>query len=40
MPVDQAALDAVALSRPEYEVLVQQLGREPNEVELGMFGSL
>ncbi len=40
MPVDQSALDAVALSRPEYEVLVQQLGREPNAVELGMFGSL
>jgi phosphoribosylformylglycinamidine synthase len=40
MPVDQAALDAVALSRAEYDVLVQQLGREPNEVELGMFGSL
>ena len=40
MPVEQAALDAVALSRPEYDLLVQQLGREPNEVELGMFGSL
>ena len=40
MPVDQAALDAVALSRPEYELLIQQLGRDPNEVELGMFGSL
>ncbi len=40
MPVEQAALDAVALSRAEYELLVQQLGREPNEVELGMFGSL
>src|SRR3990172_7679811 len=40
MPVDQAALDAVALRRDEYELLVQQLGREPNEVELGMFGSL
>jgi len=40
MPVDQAALDAVALSRSEYDLLVQQLGREPNEVELGMFGSL
>lgn len=40
MPVDQAALDAVALSRPEYELLVEQLGREPNHVELGMFGSL
>ena len=40
MPVAQAALDAVALSRDEYDLLVQQLGREPNEVELGMFGSL
>ncbi|MBI5946762.1 MAG: phosphoribosylformylglycinamidine synthase subunit PurL [Chloroflexi bacterium] len=40
MPVDQEALDAVALSREEYAVLVQRLGREPLEVELGMFGSL
>ncbi len=40
MPVDQAALDAVALRRDEYDLLVQRLGREPNEVELGMFGSL
>ena len=40
MSVNQAALDAVALSREEYELLVQRLGREPNEVELGMFGSL
>ncbi len=40
MPVDQAALDSVALSMPEYELLVEQLGREPNVVELGMFGSL
>ncbi|GBD22461.1 Phosphoribosylformylglycinamidine synthase subunit PurL [bacterium HR29] len=40
MPVDQSALDAVALSREEYDLLVERLGREPNEVELGMFGSL
>ncbi|HXU25284.1 MAG TPA: phosphoribosylformylglycinamidine synthase subunit PurL [Tepidiformaceae bacterium] len=40
MPVDQDALDAVALSRDEYALLVEQLGREPNAVELGMFGSL
>ena len=40
MPVTQEALDAVALSRPEYDLLVQRLGRDPNEVELGMFGSL
>ncbi|MFN0145685.1 MAG: phosphoribosylformylglycinamidine synthase subunit PurL [Dehalococcoidia bacterium] len=40
MPVDQSALDAVALSREEYDLLVSRLGREPNAVELGMFGSL
>ncbi len=40
MPVEQEALDAVALSRDEYETLVARLGREPNAVELGMFGSL
>ncbi len=40
MPVSQEALDAVALSRAEYEQLVERLKREPNEVELGMFGSL
>jgi phosphoribosylformylglycinamidine synthase len=40
MPVDQEALDAVALSRTEYDLLVRRLGREPNPVELGMFGSL
>jgi phosphoribosylformylglycinamidine synthase len=38
--VDQEALDAVALSRDEYRLLTARLGREPNEVELGMFGSL
>jgi len=40
MTVDQAALDAVALSRDEYDLLVRRLGREPGEVELGMYGSL
>ncbi len=40
MAVEQEALDAVALSREEYDLLVARLGREPNEVELGMFGSL
>ena len=40
MAVTQEALDAVALSHAEYDLLVQRLGREPNEVELGMFGSL
>ncbi len=40
MAVEQEALDAVALSRAEYDLLVERLGREPNDVELGMFGSL
>ena len=40
MPVDQSTLDQIALSRDEYDLIVQRLGREPNEVELGMFGAL
>ncbi|MCL4231685.1 MAG: phosphoribosylformylglycinamidine synthase subunit PurL [Dehalococcoidia bacterium] len=40
MPAGQEALDAVALSRAEYDLLCERLGREPNAVELGMFGSL
>ncbi|MEO7666467.1 MAG: phosphoribosylformylglycinamidine synthase subunit PurL, partial [Dehalococcoidia bacterium] len=40
MPIEQSALDTIALSRSEYELIVQKLGREPNEVELGLFGAL
>ncbi len=40
MAIDQSALDTIALSRDEYELIVQKLGREPNEVELGLFGAL
>ncbi len=40
MAVDQRVLDSIALSRDEYELIVQRLAREPNEVELGMFGAL
>ncbi|MGH7462785.1 MAG: phosphoribosylformylglycinamidine synthase subunit PurL, partial [Longimicrobiales bacterium] len=40
MAIDQAALDIIALSRDEYQLILQRLGREPNEVELGMFGAL
>jgi phosphoribosylformylglycinamidine synthase II len=40
MPVSKEALDEVALSESEYQLIVQRLGREPTEVELGMFGSL
>jgi phosphoribosylformylglycinamidine synthase II len=40
MNISKEILDEVALSEREYKLIVQQLGREPNEVELGMFGSL
>lgn len=40
MSIEQSALDTIALSRDEYELIVQKLGREPNEVELGLFGAL
>jgi len=40
MNISNRILDEVALSEKEYKLIVQQLGREPNEVELGMFGSL
>jgi phosphoribosylformylglycinamidine synthase II len=38
--IDQSTLDTIALSRSEYDLIVQKLSREPNEVELGMFGAL
>ena len=40
MPASQETLDRIALSRDEYALIVQKLEREPNEVELGMFGAL
>ncbi len=40
MPISKETLDEVALSREEYDVIVQDLGREPNLVEIGLFGSL
>ena len=40
MPASQESLDRIALTRDEYALIVQRLGREPNEVELGMFGAL
>lgn len=40
MVIEQAALDEVALSRDEYEEIVRRLDREPNAVELGLFGAL
>jgi phosphoribosylformylglycinamidine synthase II len=40
MPVSKKALEDVALSEEEYQLIVKMLGREPTMVELGMFGSL
>jgi phosphoribosylformylglycinamidine synthase II len=40
MPVTQKVLDEIALSRAEYELILDRLDREPNQVELGMFGAL
>ena len=40
MPVSQEVLDEIALTRAEYDLIVERLGREPNSVELGMFGAL
>jgi phosphoribosylformylglycinamidine synthase len=40
MSVSQSFLDQIALSREEYELIAERLGREPNELELGMFGAL
>ena len=40
MPVSQEILDEIALSPAEYAMIVERLGREPNPVELGMFGAL
>ena len=40
MPVSKQTLDELAVSEAEYEVIVDRLGREPNHLELGWFGSL
>jgi len=40
MRPDVRLLEALALSQDEYDLIVRRLGREPNEVELGMFGAL
>ena len=40
MTVTQQTLDEIALSQAEYELIVQRLEREPNALELGMFGAL
>ena len=37
---DKEVLDQLALSEVEYGMIVERLGREPNHLELGLFGSL
>ena len=39
-PISQKLLDEVALSRAEYEAIVDRLNREPNPLEIGLFGAL
>ncbi len=38
--ISQELLDEVALSRAEYEAIVDRLGRDPNPLEIGLFGAL
>ena len=40
MPPSKETLEALAISEGEYEAIVERLGREPNDLELGLFGSL
>jgi phosphoribosylformylglycinamidine synthase len=40
MTVEQSLLEQIALSLDEYDLIVSRLDREPNPVELGMFGAL
>lgn len=40
VPVTKQILDEIALSRAEYEAIVERLGREPKPLELGLFGAL
>ena len=40
MAFDKDILEELAISSAEYEVIVERLGREPNHLELGLFGSL
>ena len=40
MAVTKEILDEIALSQAEYDLIIERLDREPNRVELGMFGAL
>ena len=38
MAVNKDTLQELALSVEEYNLIVEKLGREPNNLELGLFG--
>jgi phosphoribosylformylglycinamidine synthase subunit PurL len=38
--IDRSALAAVALNEEEYRAIVRAIGRDPNDLEVGMFGAL
>jgi len=38
--IDRAQLEAVALNEEEYRAIVRAIGRDPNDLEVGMFGAL
>ncbi len=40
MTIDDATLSEIALTRDEYAMIIERLGRVPNDVELGMFGAM
>lgn len=40
MTASKQELDVLALTEAEYDTIVKRLGREPNDLELGLFGSL
>ena len=40
MPVTREVLDEIALTEAEYAAIAERLGREPNSLELGMFGAM
>ena len=40
MAISQETLDQLAISQGEYEAIVERLGREPNHLEVGLFGSM
>ena len=40
MSITKQLLESLAISSDEYQAILELLGRVPNELELGLFGSL